>query len=258
MKERAPETQEILGMPMRRDAATSLWSQVKSRLTSHIRDNGLAEHSKLPSESELCAKFSVSRTVVREAMAQLVNEGIIYRLQGKGAFVAGRREQQDFVGTSVGFSGELADQHKEVTRRILRQEIAKPTARMAKLMRLDASTNMVFIDRVQMVQSLPRMIVRWAMVESFVPGLQDLPMQNRSLYETIGRQYGVRLVMADRWVEAVTADPVDSELLNVPIGTPMLAIESVAENAAGQAIEYYTARYLTNRSRLHFAVRMAS
>ncbi|SEM39073.1 GntR family transcriptional regulator [Gemmobacter aquatilis] len=240
--------------PTRRDTAAPLWSQVKASLTALIREDRLVEHSRLPSESELCARFGVSRTVVREAMAQLVNERLVYRLQGKGAFVAGRREEQDFVGTTVGFSGELADKHKEVTRRVLRQEVGEPTTRIAMLMRLDAPTRLVFIDRVQSVEGVPRMIVRWAMLESLVPGLQDIPMQNRSLYETIGRQYGVRLVKADRWIEAVGADPTDAELLAVPVGTPMLSIESVAQNPSGQIIEYYTARYLTDRSRLHFAV----
>ena len=162
--------------PTNRAVSAPLWSQVKAALTRLIRDEGLQEHTKLPSEAELCARFDVSRTVVREAMAQMVNERLIYKLQGKGAFVAGRREEQDFVGTTVGFSGELADKRKEVSRRILLQQVSLPSARMAKLMRIDDTTPIVRVDRVLSVDGSPRMIVRWAMLESVVPGLETVPL----------------------------------------------------------------------------------
>lgn len=240
--------------PTNRAVTAPLWSQVKSALTRLIRDEGLQEHTKLPSESELCNHFNVSRTVVREAMAQMVNERLIYKLQGKGAFIAGRREEQDFVGTTVGFSGELADKHKEVSRRILTQHVGVPSARMAKLMRIDEGTPVVRVDRVLSVDGSPRMIVRWAMLEAVVPGLENVPLENRSLYDTIARQYGIQLNKAERWIEASGASVDDAALLKVSVGAPLLGIESVAANAQGQAIEYYTALYLTDRSRLHFTV----
>lgn len=240
--------------PTNRTVTAPLWSQVKTALTRLIRDQGLQEHTKLPSEAELCSRFDVSRTVVREAMAQMVNERLIYKLQGKGAFVAGRREEQDFVGTTVGFSGELADKRKEVSRRILLQQRSLPSARMAKLMRIDDTTPIVRVDRVLSVDGTPRMIVRWAMLEAVVPGLETVPLENRSLYDTIARQYGIQLTKAERWIEASGASVEDAALLQIAVGAPLLGIESVAANPQGQVIEYYTALYLTDRSRLHFTV----
>lgn len=240
--------------PTSRKVGAPLWSQVKASLTRLIVEQGLQEHARLPSESELCDLFGVSRTVVREAMSQMVNERLIYKLQGKGAFIAGRREEQDFVGTTVGFSGELADKRKEVTRRILRQCIGPATARIAKMMRIPPETPLVFVDRVMSVDGSPRMIVRWAMLESVVPALDTMQLENRSLYDTISRQYGVQLMRAERWIEAVPASLEDAELLGVKPGTPVLEIESVASNNSGQVVEYYTAQYLTDHSRLHFIV----
>lgn len=240
--------------PSNRSKRSPLWSQVKNALTLLILKGDLGEHAQLPSESELCLRFGVSRTVVREALAQMVNERLIYKLQGKGAFVAGRREEQDFVGTTVGFSGELADKSKTVSRRILRQEVAEPSARMCKLLNIPQQTRIVHVDRVLSVDGYPRFIVRWSMLERVVPGLDTLPLENRSLYDTIGRQYGVKLARAERWIEAIQATSVEADLLHVPLGTPMLGIESVASNLSGEKIEYYTALYLTDRSRLHFLV----
>lgn len=241
-------------LPTRRSKNVPLWSQVKSALSQLILKGELAEHTQLPSEADLCLRFGVSRTVVREALAQLVNERLIYKLQGKGAFVAGRRDEQDFIGTTIGFSGELADKSRSVSHRNLRQEIALPTVRMCKLLGISEDTPMVVLDRLLSVDGHPRFIVRCAMPEHFVPGLDRIPMENRSLYDTIGRQYGIKLVRAERWIEATEAGPQEASLLQVRLGTALLGIESVGSNDRGEKIEYYTSLYLTDRSRLHFSV----
>lgn len=237
-----------------RNADSPLWLQVKQSLSSMIRDEGLSEHDRLPSEAELCQYFDVSRTVIREALAQMVNEGMIYRLQGRGAFVRGRRDEQSFVGSTVGFSGELEEKRRTVTRQVLRQAVVLPTPRMQRFLQIGADEPVVAIDRVMSVEGLPRAIVRWAMLERMVPGLDGLPLQNRSLYDTISRQYGVRLVRAERWIEAVSLSQVEAGQLGVSPGKAALCIESVGSSASQSAIEYYTAHYLTDRSRLRIMV----
>jgi GntR family transcriptional regulator len=249
----AQEFSELL-RPTSRNNPAPLWQQVKSSLGQLILKGELGEHAQLPSEAELCQRFNVSRTVVREALSQLVNERMIYKLQGKGAFVAGRREEQDFIGSTIGFSGEFADKGKTVSHSNIRQEIAMPTSRMCKLLGIQDDTPMVVLDRLLSVDGHPRFIARCAIPEHFVPGLDKMPMENRSLYDTIGRQYGIKLVRAERWIEAVKAGPEDAKLLQVPVGSPLLGIESVGSNDRGEKIEYYTSLYLTDRSRLHFSV----
>lgn len=242
------------GLGADRSSAAPLRLQVKQAMTAMIREDGLAEHDRLPSEAELCAHFAVSRTVVREALAQMVNEGLIYRLQGKGAFVRGRREEQSFIGSTVGFSGELAEKDHVVTRVVLRQAVIAPSSRLQRHLRIGAEDPVVVIDRVLSVDGIPRAIVRWAMPERLVPGLESLPLQNRSLYDTIARQYGIRLVRAERWIEAVSLSRGDADLMGVETGHAALCIESVGSSEAQEAIEYYTMYYLTDRSRLRIAV----
>lgn len=237
-----------------RTATVPLWQQVKQALSRHILDRQLREHARLPSEAELCAHFKVSRTVVREALAQLVSDGLIYRLQGKGAFVRGPRQEQSFVSSTVGFSGELAEKSLSVTRRVLRQTVTTPSERMQRFLAIDALVPVVVVDRVFSVEGVPRAIVRWAMLADVVPGLETRPLQNVSLYDTISRQYGVKLVRAERWIEAVSLTQSDADLLGVHRGKAALCVESVGSDEGPQAIEYYTAHYLTDQSRLRLVV----
>lgn len=252
--EREDDGREVFAVRRDADGGVPLWSQLKSALVADIVGRNLPEHTRLPSEAELCAAFGVSRTVVREALNQLVNERLIYKLQGKGAFVAGRRDEQDFVGTRVGFSGELADKQKVIDRKVLRQAVEPADERVRMMLRLSEDEPLVAVDRVLSVDGVPRLLVRWRMPERLVPGLDRVPLHTRSLYETLSRRYGVVFDRAERWIEATAPLEPDARLLGVTTGTPLLGIESVAFAADGQPIEYYTALYRTDRARLHIQI----
>lgn len=246
----------LLPLPGRDGTGTvPLWSQVKSALLTLIMTEKLPEHARLPSESELCERFGVSRTVVREALNQLVFERMIYKLQGKGAFVSGRRDEQDFLGSNIGFSGELHDKNRSVSRHILRQELQPAAPKVRRMLQLDPDEELVVaLDRVLSVDGIPRILVYTSLVSRLVPGFEQIPMNNRSLYDTLSRRYGITMRRAERWLDATTATPEQAALLGVETGTPLIAIESIGFMQTNMPMEYYTAYYRTDQSRLHFIV----
>ena len=64
-----------------------LYAQIKEALRSRILEGHYKAHEQLPSESELIAAYGVSRITVRQALSDLQNEGLIFRVHGKGSFV---------------------------------------------------------------------------------------------------------------------------------------------------------------------------
>jgi GntR family transcriptional regulator len=197
----------------------------------------------------------VSRTVVREALNQLVYERVIYKLQGKGAFVAGKRDDQGFLGSNIGFSGELHHTDHAISRTILRQELSKPTERAREMLSLaSADEPVVALDRVLAVDDVPRILVHTYVVARLAPGFEQVPMHNRSLYETLARRYGITMRRAERWLEAASATAEQAKLLGIPKGAPVIAIESISYMQTDEPIEYYTAVYRTDHARLHFIV----
>lgn len=66
----------------------SLSTVVSESLLGRIRSGELAPGAQLPTETELCETYEVSRTVVREAIARLRSEGLVIPRQGKGVFVS--------------------------------------------------------------------------------------------------------------------------------------------------------------------------
>lgn len=70
---------------MKRPALSTI---VSDSLRARVRAGELAPGAQLPTESDLCAAYQVSRTVVREAIARLRSEGLVIPRQGKGVFVS--------------------------------------------------------------------------------------------------------------------------------------------------------------------------
>jgi GntR family transcriptional regulator len=225
-------------------------------LIDRIAGGGLAAHSRLPSEAELCAEFGVSRTVVREALSQLVVERRVYKIQGKGSFVADAREDQDFVGSKISFSGDFIGRDHAISRQTLAQRLRPATEREARMLRLGpGETEVVQFDRLLTVNGAPRLVVYTVLRPSVVPGMETLAMQNKPLYDTLRRQYGVSFDKAERWIEATLAEGEVAELLGVAPGTPVLRIESLSTVDDDRAVEFYTAYHRSDQARLHFTVR---
>jgi GntR family transcriptional regulator len=71
-----------------KDTGMPLHTQLYHLLQAQIESGELLPETQLPSERELCERYGVSRTTVRNALAQLINQGLVYTAVGKGNYVA--------------------------------------------------------------------------------------------------------------------------------------------------------------------------
>lgn len=90
-----------------------LYYQLKEVLKQQIRAGHLAPHTAIPSEPELVAQYHVSRATVRQALTELVHEGLLYRQHGRGTFVCEPRVQQHTISELTSFSEELRRRGKQ-------------------------------------------------------------------------------------------------------------------------------------------------
>ena len=211
-----------------RDADAPLWLQLKSILQGQIQSGELLPDSRLYSEHELCRMYGISRTVVREALNELVHDRFIYRIQGKGTFISGRKEEQDFAGSNIGFSGEMIGKGRDVITRILKQTLAKPGSREKRMLRLDAHQSVVKIRRLMIIDDQARMLVDMSFPADLVSGFENVNLKNRSIYDALKRRYGLVPSSSERWIEAILPTKEQAAYLNVSDGTPLLGIESCA------------------------------
>lgn len=234
-----------------RNSESPLWAQFRDALRMQILQGALPIGAKLPSEAELGEQFGISRIVVREALADLVRNNLIYKIKGRGAFVSARERDEDFVSTVLGFSDEMERKGRSVRTRILEQQLRAPTEQEANSLGLVDATQVVALKRLRSVDGELRLLVETLVPADLAPGLHRMRLDDRSLYDVLRRQYGLRLVRAERWIDAVLPDAETCELLELPHPEPLLRIESVAYGVNGRRLEYYKALHRCKSSRLH-------
>lgn len=238
-----------------READEALWYQLMLVLRQRIEGGEYGVDQALPSEAELSEIFGVSRTVVREALAELVQQRMIYKIKGKGAFVSPKRADLKFVGSTTGSAADLVGSGRRVMTRVLRQELAPASAHEAAALQIAEADPVVRMRRLRMVDGVPWLLVDTAMPAELVPGLERASLENRSLYETLRRRYGLMPAGADRWLEALIPPAEEAELLGVEAGVPVLGIESIAWRDDGLRFEWYFAFHRSDQSRFYVGIR---
>ena len=114
-----------MGMPNRsaidRRSELPLYSQMKRLIRADIAERGLEPGDRMMGDHELCDRYDVSRTVVRQALLELEHEGAIRRERGRGTFVGDLRSSRGFGGALIGtfedIQGDIGEQHSRVVRR---------------------------------------------------------------------------------------------------------------------------------------------
>jgi len=225
--------------------------QFRDVLRNQILQGELAIGEKLPTEAEFGEQFGISRIVVREALGDLVRSSLIYKIRGQGAFVAARERDEDFVSTVLGFSDEMERKGLTVRTQVLTQELRAPDDTEAQALGLAPGSLVVALKRLRSVDGELRLLVETVVPSDLVPGLHRLRLENRSLYDVLRRQYGLRIVRAERWIDAVLPDAPTRALLEMDTTEPLLRIESIAYGANGRALEHYRALHRCQSSRLH-------
>lgn len=232
---------------IRRDIPIPYYYQLMQLLREDIVSGLLAADTPIPSEHTLCATYGISRPVVRQALGELVSEGLLYRVKAKGTYVARRKLTEKFVQRSEGFYGEMTRRGYRVASQILLQRVLQPPSYVLAALGLKEGIAVTVIDRLRSVDDETVVYVRTYIPCDLCPDLVEVDLANLSLYALLHERYGLKLATGTRMVEAVTAQPPLHKLLGVKKGSPLLKIVSTSYLSDGRPLEYYEAWHVGYR-----------
>ncbi|UTX52620.1 GntR family transcriptional regulator [Leucobacter aridicollis] len=238
-----------------RFADAPLWQQLSSALREEIDAGRLLPDQALPSESELINRYGVSRTVVREALADLVRAGLIYKVRARGSFVSPRRPELKFVGSMMGSSADLEATGRIITTKVIHFETDIADAKLAEELQIGVGDPVIRLRRLRFVDTAPWLLVDTVLPEQRFPNLARANLENQSLYDHLRRHYGVHPSGADRWISAVNPSGEDAKLLQLRPEDPILAIDSIAWDAQGVPFERYHALHRSDGNRFYLGIR---
>jgi GntR family transcriptional regulator len=239
----------IPNQPIDRNSFIPFYIQVIDALTEYIDNNNLPPGHQLPGEADLCEAFDVSRTVIRQALQELEYKGLIYKEKGRGTFVAKPKFHESLFQELTGFYQDMVAKGHRPVSEVLKQEKVLATKKVAAFLDLSPESPVVQIDRLRFINQEPIVYVTTYLPYDLCPELLDADFTNQSLYAYLEKEHGLVIASGKRFLEAVVANQLEAELLQVPIGAPLLQLNSVTYLSNGTPIEYFHAVHRGDRSR---------
>ena len=220
---------------------------VSNELRDGIRAGNWAAGDLLPSETQLCRQFGVSRGTVVKAIDVLLAEGLLQRRQGVGTFVA-RPALHRSPGYLLGFSETVRRQGRTPTHRLVRQrELDRVEA-----LQFGCDEPALFMKRIRLVDGVP-----WAIHNALIPmriaevapGILEpdsrIAEADFSLYETFD-EAGLEIDHADETINVRLATEKEAELLSIDLPSAVMLVHRKSFDKDSQLIELIEAVYLQN------------
>lgn len=198
----------------------------------------------LPSESELAARFTVSRMTARQAVQNLASEGLVQRRRGAGTFVA-RPPMHRHEGTLLSFTEDMARRGMKASSRLIEAGLKPATAGDTEALRLTDSSFVVLIHRLRRADDVPLAIEK-AVLPAECAAVLASDLERGSLHEAL-RRLGLTPQLARSWITARPATTADAKLLDVSARTALLVERRIVYDVAGVPLEHSETSYVAER-----------
>jgi GntR family transcriptional regulator len=210
------------------------------------RISALDAHQPLPSDAMLCEEFGVSRMTARNAVLRLVQDGLVYRVPGRGTFVAPEPGAGRTASHVLSFTDEMRRRGREPRSRLVARTRRPATEEERQALGVD---DVAVVRRVRLADDEPV-----ALETAVFPAERALPLlagdlERSSLHATLVAEGIVPTAgRASLGSEAATAE--DARLLGIKKGAPLLVERRLIRDQAGEPIELTESRYVGGRYEL--------
>lgn len=234
-------------LPQRaQNSAEPIWRQLETALLEQIRQGQFGKAGRLPSEHELADRFGVNRHTARQALAGLVQRGVVFKRKGGGSYIV--PEIIDYeIGKRTRFSTNVMLQGREPSHTILEVAEREAQDRICAVLGMSAGEMVVFIQTIGEADGIPISVGETYLSARRFPGFGAIYRETMSTTKALAH-FGVEHYM--REVTRVTArNPSQDDVRNLrqPATTPVLAVESVDVDADLQPIVYHETRFAAER-----------
>lgn len=220
--------------------------QLKQHLLEKLESGEWRPNDLIPSEQELQEQFGLSRTTVRQALSDLVHDGLLVRERGRGTFVAPPKMTHS-PEERKSLTEFMLEQGIKPGWQVLERGFVQAPKEVAEQLKMPPRSAVYLLRRLRLAEEQPI-----GVHTAFLPAAVAEQIDEAGLLEGGSLHYISHIPQmltsrATRTIEAVSASDLDEALLYRPAGSPILQITRVIRSAAGEPLEYLQARYRGDR-----------
>jgi GntR family transcriptional regulator len=188
----------------------------------------------------------MSRITVRQALLDLVRDGLLYREQGRGTFVAQRKVSQGLLAMTS-FSEDMKSRGVVPASVALVQSLELASSEIQTHLQLNVGAMVVRLRRLRLGDGRPMALEEALLPQSVVPDLARHELDGVfSLYAYL-QERGIQLRQAHQTLEAVMAEKEQADPLDVLPGSPLLLLERLSVDSQGVPVEFVRSYYRADR-----------
>ncbi len=169
-----------------------LYLKLADTIRQQIVDGSFPANELLPSESEMVEKYSVSRVTVRQAIAVLVEENLVKRIQGRGSFVKEANFEQNMLG-SHDLLHDLGDDGQPQSFRVFDYELVTPPKHFDNIFQLPPGEKVHSFRRLKFSDGLPVMLEYLLLPTLRLPDLDKKGIEVRWIAQILAEDYGIHI-----------------------------------------------------------------
>lgn len=221
-----------------RKSSKPLYVQLVDAIKKDINSGKHAVGSKLPSESELCEIYGVSRITIRRAITELEDQGVVRKQHGIGTFVLNQHKIKRELVAVNGFSEFLVQAGKQPATSILSKRILGATEAHAELLKVNAGDPILEIIRLHLVDNDPVHLENSYYSLLKFPNLDKFLEESSSIYNILKNRYGIQAVKNTKTLNVINPSLEQADLLNCTQDNTIYRIEKIAYDSNGMPIHY--------------------
>ncbi len=231
-----------------------LHQQIYAILRGKIAGRTWAPGDPFPTEIELMEEYQVSRITIRQVMERLASEGLIYRQQGRGTFVAQATLEQGLTRI-ISFTEDMRRRGLTPGTKVLAQEVIPAGDDVAAALKIELGAEVAYLKRLRFANGEPVCIEESYLVSSLCPGIFETDFAVRPLRETLAKKYGICIVHALQTIHAAIADAETASLFQVSSPAALLYIERTSFDEWERPVEFLRYSFRGDRYSLYGELR---
>ncbi|WP_327181979.1 GntR family transcriptional regulator [Streptomyces sp. NBC_01334] len=216
--------------------------EIADALRRAIDREEYAVGARLPAETDLAARYGVSRGTIRQAVAALTSEGLIGSRQGARRVVLASRRSQSFAELRS-FAQWARAMGREATGRVVAQEYRPAGTEDAVRLQLRDGTPVLHVLRLRGLDGDPVLLERTVYADWISPAVESIEPDCPSVTQRLLDDTGLVFAYGEHVIDAVAAGAQDAELLAIRRTSPLLRVRRVTTTREGRPVEWSDDRY---------------
>ena len=244
--------------PMKRKSPLPLYVQLADIIKQNIREEVLKEQDLIPSESQLMAEYKISRITVRNALLRLEHDGEIFKMHGRGSFVASKKNQLLITSSFLLSIKEMKEQGLDVFMSLLEFAKVYPSEKVKSSLKLSSGQMVAKIKGIIKVNDKNIGIRLLFLPLDLSEGLKNENLEKLSLLDYLNKKPQTRIIKMEVEVHAGIIGDADADLIGADTGNTVLIRKVIFKNEMNCPIMYGRTIYLSQNIVMKMSVDMDS